>query len=206
MICIMTEALDWAGVGWGPQGNAHKSLAPPSSLDHTKHHDHLCDNHVVFYDDKITIYQTSDKSNDIWKIDKKFQLNPISIHQSNCFHALTFLRIICYFLPFRVTLLETAPLRCWKDDATPRRKPLVLFFRCASISRTYSGNRWAIVSNSGHKEPPTKSVHSAAVSRCQHKSAQVSTSQHKSAPVSTSQHQSAPVSTSQHKSVQVSTI
>ena len=48
MICIMTEALDWGGVGWGPQGNAHKSLAPPSSLDYTKHHDHLCDNHVVF--------------------------------------------------------------------------------------------------------------------------------------------------------------
>ena len=53
MICIMTEAL----LGWGPEGNAHKSLAPPSSLDHTKHHDHLCDD---IYDDKIIICQSSD--------------------------------------------------------------------------------------------------------------------------------------------------
>lgn len=67
MICIMTEAL----LGWGPQGNAHKSVAPPSSLDHTKHHDHLCDN---FYDDKIIICQSSHNFKNVYN--EKFQLDP----------------------------------------------------------------------------------------------------------------------------------
>ena len=77
MICIMTEAL----LGWCPQGNAHKSLAPPSSLDHTQHHDHLSDH---LYDDKIVICQSSESFNNIWK--EKFQIGPVSIHLSNCYH------------------------------------------------------------------------------------------------------------------------
>ena len=51
MICIMTEAL----LGWGPYGNAHKSVAPPSYLDHTNPDDHLSKYDFDFDDHKILL-------------------------------------------------------------------------------------------------------------------------------------------------------